>query len=206
MRVRPVGGTREHAADVRIVAATHRHLGDLIAGRRFRPDLYYRLAVVEIRVPPLRERLEDLPALADHLLARLRTETGIGPSPLEDSAIVLLHGHTWPGNVRELEAVLARALLRSEGRPITAADVRASVEPPMRPPRAPSSERLERDWIETALRDTGGNLTRAAGRIGWSRQKLYRRVKALGVRLPGRGQGTGSRGTGSTSSSSSTFQ
>ena len=205
-RVRPVGGAREHTADVRIVAATHRDLGELIARRRFRPDLYYRLAVVEIRVPPLRERLEDLPALADHFLSRLRAETGIGPSPLDESALALLRRHRWPGNVRELEAVLARALLRSEGRTITAVDVRIALEPPPHVARVTGSEWLERDWIEAALHETGGNMTRTAVRIGWSRQKLYRRVKALGIPLPGRDQEPASLGTGSTSSSSSTFQ
>jgi DNA-binding NtrC family response regulator len=202
--VRPVGGGQEHRVDVRIVAATHRDLRDLIAVRRFRQDLYYRLAVVEIPVPPLRERLDDIPLLAEHLLGRLRAETGLVPSPLEASAIEKLSGHRWPGNVRELEAVLARALLRAGGRPITADDVQLPAPP--RPAWRSPDGALERDWVATALAEAGGNVTRAAARIGWSRQKLYRRLKALGLPRRIEDQGTRSGGSGSTSSSSSTFQ
>ncbi len=188
-RVRPVGGREEIAVDVRIVASTHRHLASLVEEGRFRADLYYRLAVVPLRVPPLRERLEDLPLLSEHLIARLAEETGGGGVRLEPQALAKLASHDWPGNVRELEAVLARAVLRCEGGRISSADLEL-------PASAPAGRRIalappmELTMIQAALLEAGGNLTRAAASIGWTKQKLYRRMAALGAGrstgIPGR--------------------
>jgi DNA-binding NtrC family response regulator len=196
-RVRPLGGRADVLADVRIVAATNRDLAGLVAAGRFRGDLYYRLAVVRADVPPLRERLEDLPLLAEHLLDKLRRAHGLPAGRLSPGALGRLAAHPWPGNVRELEATLARALLRTRTGDILEDDLEFGTEPPRIPP--PEQRPLERAMIETALREAGGVVARAAARIGWSRQKLQRRMAALGVQRPG-GR------TGETSSDSSTFQ
>lgn len=195
-RVRPLGGRAETAVDVRVLAATHRDLQGLVAAGRFRADLYYRLAVVELRVPPLRERPEDLPAIAEHLLARLARVHGLPSGRLSPGAIAHLASQPWPGNVRQLEAILARALLRSGSGEIGASDLEVHPAPPpeCRPPVT-----LERAMIEAALAEAGGVVARAAARIGWSRQKLQRRMAALGIQRPP------SR-PGATSSDSSTFQ
>ncbi len=186
-RVRPVGGKLDAVVDVRVVAATHRDLRRLVAEGRFRDDLLYRLAMVEIRIPPLRERRKDIPHLVEHLKARLEADTGVAPIHVSPCAMQALLSHSWPGNVRELHAVLARALLcsadgeiRSEHLEVGGACV-ARGNTPAAPPA------LERAMIEEAVSKASGNLTRAAERIGWSRPKLYRRMSALGLE---RGRGS----------------
>lgn len=195
-RVRPLGGRAETVVDVRVLAATHRDLPRLVAAGRFRADLYYRLAVVELRVPPLRERPEDVPAIADHLLGRLARAHGLPAGRLSPGAIAQLVSQPWPGNVRQLEATLARALLRSSSGEIGASEL------DLHPAPSPGRGRpvtLERAMIEAALAEAGGVVSRAAARIGWSRQKLQRRMAVLGVQRP-------PSGPGATSSDSSTFQ
>ncbi len=181
-RVRPVGGAWELTVDVRIVAATHGDLPSLVAEGRFRQDLYWRLAIAEVRVPALRDRREDVPLLARQLLSRLGVDAGTsGEATLDASALRSLEACDWPGNVRQLQAVLARALLRSGGGTITTAHL--DLPSPSCAPSRASDEPLplERRWIEEALGDARGSVARAAARIGWSRQKLYRRMRALGV-------------------------
>lgn len=184
-RVRPVGGETDVAIDVRIVAATHHDLERRVEAGRFRSDLFYRLAVVRVEVPPLRERMSDLPLLVDSLASRLERETDCGPLRLSGRALALLRTHDWPGNVRELHAVLARALLRADGAPIE--DFHLG-----RLPGGGSaftgkddgiSAGLERRMIEAALRTGGGSISAAAREIGWTRQKLYRRGKVLGMKI-----------------------
>ena len=204
--VRPLGSSEELPVDVRIVAATHRDVPGLVREGRFRADLFYRIAVLRLHVPALRDRRADIPLLADHLLARLRGEAGIPPVTLSDAArAVLAHQH-WPGNVRELEAVLARAALRACDGRIEPRHLDSLVS------RGPggrrgatggdaSDEALERTMVASALQECGGSITLAARRIGWTRQKLYRRVRALGLDQP-----SPSEPRGTTSSASSTFQ
>jgi two-component system response regulator PilR (NtrC family) len=201
-KVRPVGGDREIPVDVRVLAATHRDLTGMVRSGLFRADLYHRLAVLEVRVPPLRERRRDLPPLVRALGARLVRETGCGPPRLAASAWRRLRAHAWPGNVRELHSVLARALLRAPGRTIVGADLDlpALPPPPERPP-ADDGMDLERKMIETALRCAYGCVAGAARRIGWTRQKLYRRLEALSI---DRARFADQEPT--TSSESSTFQ
>ena len=115
--VRPVGETREVPVDVRILSATHRNLAELVAQGRFREDLYYRINVIELRVPPLRERREDLPELAAGILRRLSLRLGVPTPVLDPAALELLRAHPFPGNVRELENVLERALTLCEAGP-----------------------------------------------------------------------------------------
>jgi len=205
-RVRAVGGDEELPVDVRIVSATNRELPTLIEAERFRADLYHRLALVEVRVPPLRERRDDLPLLARHLTARLCAEGGLRPAPLSRCALERLRAHDWPGNVRELEAVLVRALLRCGGTEIRGDDLDLL---PRGDPRDGAQPRLatvdggplERSMIVEALRDHGDSVAAAAARIGWTRQKLYRRMAALGISRRG-----AQRSVRTTSSESSTFQ
>jgi len=184
-RVRPVGGSTEFVVDVRIVAATHGDLPSLVAEGRFREDLYWRLATAEVRVPPLRDRREDISLLAEHLLARLRADAGSSAdATLDRPALEALEACDWPGNVRQLQAVLARALLRSGGGAISLAHLDLPA-PRGALARRPAAEApLERRWIEEALRGSRGNVADTAARIGWSRQKLYRRMRALSVSRP----------------------
>jgi len=182
--VRPVGGDHEEPVDVRILAATHRNLEERVRNGSFREDLYFRLAVLEVRVPPLRERLEDLEPIVAELGPRIRGETSYRLPRLTPAAWRALRRHSWPGNVRELHAVLARAVLRSAGRMISARHLGLDDPAPGPPNPAETASILERKMIERALSQAAGNLTQAAERIGWTRQKLYRRMRTLDVRLP----------------------
>lgn len=194
---RPLGATGEERVDVRILAASHRRLAEEVASARFRADLFYRLSVLSLDVPPLRARREDLAALVESLAPRVERETGHGPLRLSRSAWRALSLHTWPGNIRELHSVLARGLLRAGGGPVGRRHLEFHVAPPG--PEADSS--LERAMIVGTLAATGGNLALASRKIGWSRQKLYRRMRRLRVpRYPFPG------GSERTSSDSSTFQ
>ncbi len=193
--VRPVGSNEELRADARIVAATHRELPERVAAGAFRADLFFRLAVLEVRVPALRHRPEDLPALIRSLTPRLLRETGLPGLTLSDCAIEALGCHLWPGNVRELHAVLARALLRAGSAPVRAADLG-----PLAAHGATADDSLERRMVRGALREASGSIRRAAQLIGWTRQKLYRRMAALGV------EALEFQSPGTRSSDSSTFQ
>jgi len=180
-RVRPLGGKADVAVDVRVVASTHRDLRRLAAEGRFREDLLYRLAMVEIRIPPLRERVRDIPPLVEHLRTRLEADTGVGPIRVSECAMQALLAHSWPGNVRELHAVLARALLGAGDGEIRSEHLEIGRAPGPRGNAPPGPPALERAMIEAAVSAASGNLTRAAERIGWSRPKLYRRMAALGL-------------------------
>jgi len=180
--VRAVGSLDERAIDVRVIAATHRDLATLVSEERFRADLRWRLEVLVLRVPPLRERADDLPALSERLIERLAARCGLPPARVEPCAARRLATHAWPGNVRELESVLARAFLRASAGLIRADDLDLPPEAPTTDATpAPDTRSLERLMIEEAVRAARGNLTAAATRIGWSRQALYRRIHALGL-------------------------
>ena len=178
-RVLPVGGGLELPLAVRIVAATHRDLEERIGQGLFRPDLYFRLAVLRVDTPALRHRLEDLPALVAELAVRLERDTGRTRLELTPTAWDWLRTHGWPGNVRELYATLARALLRSEDGRIDACHL-ALPQPEAR--SGTNEDPLECGMIRAALAAAGGSIAGAASRIGWSRQKLYRRMS---IRLVG---------------------
>jgi two-component system response regulator PilR (NtrC family) len=188
-RVRPVGGDKEMRVDTRIVAATNQELAAMVRQGRFRADLYHRIAVLEVNVPPLRERLDDLRLLVEKLAPRIELETRCGPLRLASAVWRRLRIHTWPGNVRELHAVLARAALRAEGSEISVEDLGILDPTPFDP-----AVLSERSMIEAALETSEGNIAAAARLIGWSRSKLYRRMEALSIHLR------------TTSSASSTFQ
>jgi len=190
--VRPVGDTREVPTDVRVLSASHRDLADLVQNGEFREDLYYRLNVIEIKVPPLRERDDDVLLLADHILARLGPEMGIDNPTLTRSARKLLRGHNYPGNVRELENVLERALTLCEADRITADEIQIrSPQAGSGPTVAPVAtggeslgsqlEDVERDAIVQALEQTRYNKTAAAKLLGISFRALRYRIKKLGL-------------------------
>jgi two-component system response regulator PilR (NtrC family) len=182
--VRPVGGDREIETDVRIVAASNSDPATLVRQGRFRADLYHRLAVLRLRIPPLRKRREDIPYLVDQIASRLAGDAGMPIPPLPRETLIALLSHTWPGNIRELETVLARATVRSGGRPIRPEDLEfdsVRQERPMSGLPSGWREPLEDCLIRETIRDCRNNLTLAAARIGWTRQKLYRRMASLGI-------------------------
>jgi two-component system NtrC family response regulator len=198
--VRAVGALEERPLDVRVVAATHRDLATLVDENRFRADLRWRLEVLVLRVPALRHRLDDLPAISASLLDHLAARCGVPPVRLDATALERLVAHAWPGNIRELESALARAMLRARDGTIRVDDLDLGTAAPSAP-SGPAS--LERAMIESALCETRGNVTAAAARIGWSRQALYRRIHALGLL---EAQAPSEDAGGTKSSLSSTFQ
>jgi len=196
--VRPVGGGKPIPVNLRVITATHRDLAAMVELGRFRMDLYYRLNVVRVEIPSLRNRPEDIPLLARHFLARHR-HAGSSVREIEDAALSALVGHTWPGNVRELENAVESALVFARGEALRAADIplarshtRSSAPPPTALPL--SLDAYERSALERALRETGGNATEAARRLGIGRSTFYRKLSKHGIREPS-GDGVGSRET-----------
>jgi DNA-binding NtrC family response regulator len=183
--IRPVGGKSTIRIDVRIISATHRNLRDLIKSASFREDLFYRMNVITIRLPPLRERRADVPALVSHFLERIAVDTGLPRKECSPGAMELLQGYEWPGNIRELENVVQRAVALGDGLRIDAFDlpdrirhIMITEEPPHYSAEGKAGEQL---LIEKALFNFEGDKTRAARFIGWSRPKLYRRMRAYGI-------------------------
>ncbi len=181
-KVRPVGAEREIPVNARIIAATNRKLAEEVRGGRFREDLFYRLEVVTLRVPPLRERLEDIPALIDHFVDTLAVELGVAPTPLSYKEIERLQNYHWPGNVRELRNTVERFLLLGSLPRDTSGDP-AGVDPgaegqaaPGFPPDWPL-ERVEEAHVRAALAEARGNKSAAARSLGVSRKTLERKLK-----------------------------
>jgi len=178
-----VGGARTIEVDVRLVAASNRDLEQEMATGRFRQDLYHRLAVFPVHLPPLRERPADIPALADHLLDRLGRELGRPGLRLSDDAREALTAYAWPGNVRELGNALERAAILAEGDAIEAADLAISARlPSSKPvPAGGSLKEMEREAIRQALAEAGGHRKRAAERLGIGLRTLYDKIKEYGL-------------------------
>ena len=200
--VRAVGANTELAVDVRILSATHKNLALLVDDGRFRHDLYYRINVIELRVPPLRERREDLPLLASAVLARLAHQQNRPTPVLHPDAVQALSVYNFPGNVRELENILERAFALADDDGIRAADLRLPENRPSAPaqaaagqldpskidPRESASsalpsfiEEIERKAIEQALQDNRYNKTRAASQLGITFRALRYKLKKLGI-------------------------
>jgi transcriptional regulator with GAF, ATPase, and Fis domain len=186
-----VGDSQPIKVDVRLICATHRDLRTMVDAGRFRADLYFRLAVFPIRVPPLRERLKDLPLLAAAWLSRLAAGGGARPAGISPAALEVLSTYRWPGNVRELQNVLEFASLRAGAGMIgpdhLPEEVRRSGGPatpappePSRPPVRPASD-LEPSRIQAVLAQCGGNRAEAARRLGISRVTLWKRLKRMGA-------------------------
>lgn len=189
--VRAVGGQQEMVVDTRILCATHKDLAAEVAAGRFRQDLYYRLNVIELRVPPLRERREDIPLLADVMLKRLNEGIGLPPVKLDGPALEKLKSYRFPGNVRELENMLERAYTLCEGDVICANDLRLADAAPAGENGDASLaqidniedylEDVERKLIMQALEETRWNRTAAAQRLGLSFRSMRYRLKKLGI-------------------------
>ncbi|HEX3015981.1 MAG TPA: sigma-54 dependent transcriptional regulator [Desulfobacteria bacterium] len=179
-----VGGTQTVEVDVRIIAATNRNLKRSIAEGDFREDLYYRLNVLSMVLPPLRERVQDIPILAEHFLARYRGQKEI--DGFAAGALTELSRYAWPGNVRELENAVQRAVILARGREIKAADLPPEVIRPQEarretkfilPPHGIRLEEVEKDLLVQALDQTGGNQTKAAALLGITRSALIYRMQ-----------------------------
>jgi transcriptional regulator with PAS, ATPase and Fis domain len=183
-----VGGTKVHRTDFRLIAATNQNLEELMRERRFRKDLYYRISVVPLAIPPLRERPEDVLPLAESFLARLNEMAEAGKVRLSPEAKEIMLGYDWPGNVRELYNVLERALATMEGGVMEAADLpyylsRRSTSP-SRLVQRPLKEvvaRAEREAVRHALAITRGNKARAAELLGIHRTLLYKKMAKHGL-------------------------
>jgi len=189
--IKRVGGTETIKIDVRMVAATNQNLEELVAEKRFREDLFYRLNVVSIHLPSLRERPEDIPLLADHFLNKYATQNNKPICRISPDAMDVLTRYRWPGNVRELENVIERAATLSNTNLIIPADLprRLQVELSQNaisslPSSLPLSE-LEKLYIQKVLEETGGNKKKAADILGIDRRTLYRMATRLGLPIKG---------------------
>jgi two-component system nitrogen regulation response regulator NtrX len=192
-----VGGQRPIRVDVRVLSATARNLSDEIAAGRFREDLYYRLNVVPVRIPPLRERREDIPELANHFLTRFAAERRIPPPTLSDEAVAALQAHDWPGNVRQLRNIIERTIILAPGDrvgcievdllPSEVLDHQGSAGMSnatltiMGSPLREARESFEREYLKIQIRRFSGNISRTASFIGMERSALHRKLKALGI-------------------------
>jgi two-component system nitrogen regulation response regulator NtrX len=192
-----VGGQRPVKVDVRVLSATSRNLQDEIAGGRFREDLYYRLNVVPVRLPPLRERREDIPELVSHFLARISAERRMAAPSISEEAMAALQAHDWPGNVRQLRNIIERTLILAPGD--RAARIEVDLLPPevldnqsamsgansgmaiMGSPLREAREAFEREYLKIQIRRFSGNISRTASFIGMERSALHRKLKALGI-------------------------
>jgi two-component system nitrogen regulation response regulator NtrX len=188
--VEPVGGTTSVKIDVRILAATNKDLPSEIRAGRFREDLYFRLNVIPIFVPPLRDRESDIPLLAEHFMSELAREYGRRPKRLDTGAATGLRSYRWPGNVRELRNVIERLMIMVPGDTITLADLEflegtsmAAAEPEGAPTLSlhDARERFEREFILRALAAQQGNISRTAEILGVERSNLYRKMRAFGI-------------------------
>jgi two-component system response regulator PilR (NtrC family) len=188
--VRKVGSTKEDPVDVRIISATHRNLTHMLETGQFRQDLYYRLNVIELKMPALREMAQDIPALASRVLEKQAGQLGVTIPRLDGNAVAALVRHPFPGNVRELENILERALALCDGRVIIAEDLcldsiaTSAANESIAPGELPLPEyleNLEKRAILEALQKTGHNRTAAAKLLGVSFRALRYRLAKLGL-------------------------
>jgi len=189
----PVGGTNRITVDARVLAATNKDLQAEIRSGGFREDLYFRLNVIPIFVPPLRDRREDIPLLADHFMAEFAREYGRRLKRFESAAVSVIEQYGWPGNVRELRNVIERLMIMVPGDSITIEDLsfldhggvpRAPVAEPSAAERLTLHEardRFERDLILRTLDEQKGNMSRTADVLGVERSNLYRKMRAFGI-------------------------
>ena len=192
-----VGGQRPVKVDVRVLSATSRDLAEEIAAGRFREDLYYRLNVVPVRIPPLKERREDIPDLVNHFLTRFAAERRIPTPRIAEEALAALQAHDWPGNVRQLRNIIERTLILAPGDRVDCIEI--DLLPPeivdgqgagsistasiaiMGSPLREARESFEREYLKIQIRRFSGNISRTASFIGMERSALHRKLKALGL-------------------------
>ena len=192
-----VGGQRPVKVDVRVLSATSRDLAEEIAAGRFREDLYYRLNVVPVRIPPLKERREDIPDLVNHFLTRFATDRRIPPPKIAEEALAALQANDWPGNVRQLRNIMERTLILAPGDRVEcieidllppeivegqgASSINTSSIAIMGSPLREARESFEREYLKIQIRRFSGNISRTASFIGMERSALHRKLKALGL-------------------------
>jgi len=205
-----VGGEQSLKVDVRVIAATNRDLQADVAAGKFREDLYFRLAVVPLRAPPLRDRPDDIPLLCASFIEATARENGMRPKPISDEAVAILSAYTWPGNVRELRNLIERLVILSEetigigdlpeeivadvergrreqaagGQPGAADAAAPRIELPPEARALPLREfrdLVEREYIRTRLDENGWNISRTAGLLGIERTNLHKKMRALGL-------------------------
>lgn len=182
--VRPLGDTNSYPIDVRIISTSNRDIASLIQQGRFREDLYYRLKVIDIEMPPLRERKEDIPILVQHFIHKFSKELKKAVSSVSEEALKILLNYFWPGNVRELENIIQRAITLSQHEVILPDDLPASIiqktdeklfEKAME--EKFTLDQLEKEYVKRVLIETGGNKSKAAERLGLDRKTLYRKLE-----------------------------
>jgi DNA-binding NtrC family response regulator len=187
---RRIGGTVDLKVDVRVIAATNKHLEKAIEEKKFREDLYYRLNIITIDVPPLRDRREDIPLLVEHFLKRFSQEFRKAVVDVNGDALVKLQGYEWPGNVRELRNVIERAVLLGSGTIVSADDIslgRTSLGSDRDkrlfslPSKGVKFDELEKDIVIQALERTGGNQTKAGELLGMTRDQIHYRMEKFGL-------------------------
>ena len=192
-----IGGQRPVKVDVRVLSATSKNLSDEIAAGRFREDLFYRLNVVPVRIPPPRERREDIPEMVGHYLARFAAERHMSTPSISEEAMAALQAHDWPGNVRQLRNIIERTIILAPGDRVACIDV--DLLPPeilenqnamggptaavaiMGSPLREARESFEREYLKIQIRRFSGNISRTASFIGMERSALHRKLKALGI-------------------------
>lgn len=190
-----VGGSRQIRVDVRVVSSTSRELGREIAEGRFREDLFYRLNVVPVEIPSLRERREDIPALVEHFFARYATEQGVPTPEVSPKAMTALQAYDWPGNVRQLRNVVERTVIMTPRENL--GRIEAAILPPevfntrlegetdvsamMAAPLREARENFEREYLRVQIRRFSGNISKTASFIGMERSALHRKLKLLGL-------------------------
>jgi len=184
----PLGGTQPVRADVRVVAATHRDLGELVESGDFRQDLYYRINVVKLRLPPLRDRMEDVPLLIEHLIARFNRLRGRDIVDVSPDVLSILMNHDFPGNVRELENVIEHAFVLCRGNMILPEHLpqymRPKTERTFVSPSAKNIREVEALFIKDSLRRNNWNRAATARELGIHKTTLWRKIKRLGIELP----------------------
>jgi transcriptional regulator with PAS, ATPase and Fis domain len=184
-RFRRLGEVQERSVDIRLISATRCNLEKLVEEGKFREDLYYRVNVIRVEIPPLRERDEDIPLLACNLIGRIARECGRKTMTIEASALDALKQHSWPGNIRELRNVLERAVQFSDDLSLSVGDLQFErrlplLSTPLETHMADcrmTLKQLEEIYIEMVLHEEGGSVERAARRLGIARSSLYNRLK-----------------------------
>jgi len=184
--LRPLGDTNSYLIDVRIISTSNRDIGSSIQQGRFREDLYYRLKVIDIEMPPLRERREDIPILVQHFINKFSKEQKKGISGVSEDALKILLNYSWPGNIRELENIIQRAITLSQHEVILPEDLPASIIQKIDEKLFEKAleekftlDQLEKEYIKRVLIETGGNKSKAAERLGLDRKTLYRKLEEL---------------------------
>lgn len=185
---RRLGDVRDRRVDIRLIAATHHDMGKLVRGKSFRSDLYFRISTIPLTTPPLRERTEDIPVLANYFLERLATDLGVNRAELSPKALTSLQSYAWPGNIRELRNVLERAMLLSGNRVLTEEDLHFDTTQEVEQQQKGydrTLEQVEREYIQEVLLREGWHVEAAAKKLGIPRSSLYQKIKEFGILRPG---------------------